>query len=283
MTGSFGSRVDSKGVLGFDRTSLFWSRPFTPLENCRLYSGTATFLRMTDQSRGSPSKLSVVEHAFSCRVKEANRSESKCHSNMRSSSYGKVESSCSGPAHWPDERTEMLLLSERSGSITRRKPKDASSFLRHRARRRTGVTTRFCPSGYQGERCFVNVASVDRILFSIPNGLNEKCKVAPFNDEEIRHVAERFMAIEENPEYRKKYATVWRENRSGAARKASALASAKCTRDPDWRRRNSRSGGGLRFILGSCRGPAEYTESDRDHIAVWHRRSAGPARGRPGP
>src|SRR5271169_4409744 len=46
------------------------------------------------------------------------RSRKHCHSNMRSSYYGKVESSCSRPAHWPDERTgDVGVKYERSGSV----------------------------------------------------------------------------------------------------------------------------------------------------------------------
>jgi hypothetical protein len=41
------------------------------------------------------------------------------------------------------------------------------------------------------------------------------------NDEQIRLTAERLMALEEDPKYRKKYATVWRANKAGAPGKHS--------------------------------------------------------------
>jgi hypothetical protein len=47
-------------------------------------------------------------------------------------------------------------------------------------------------------------------------------------DEEIRRAAESLMAMEEDPKYRKKYATVWRRNKPSAVAKHSTITSGKC-------------------------------------------------------
>ena len=61
----------------------------------------------------------VTDPAFLAHDPEPVKAQSSiCHSNMRSSYYGKVESSCSGPAHWPNERTgDVGVKHERSGSV----------------------------------------------------------------------------------------------------------------------------------------------------------------------
>jgi len=83
---------------------------------------------------GSPFRTCPIKNEFPCsplanqlvrfprilpRPEQAVKSfQAECHSNMRSSHYGKVESSCSRPAHWPDERTgDVGVKHERSGSV----------------------------------------------------------------------------------------------------------------------------------------------------------------------
>lgn len=47
------------------------------------------------------------------------------------------------------------------------------------------------------------------------------------DDEQIRRTAERLMGMEDNPKYRKKYATVWRKNKPSAIDKHSTIALGK--------------------------------------------------------
>ena len=47
------------------------------------------------------------------------------------------------------------------------------------------------------------------------------------DDEQIRRTAERFMGMEDNPKYRKKYATVWRKNKPSAIDNHSTIALGK--------------------------------------------------------
>jgi len=48
------------------------------------------------------------------------------------------------------------------------------------------------------------------------------------NDEQIRLTAERLTVMEEDPKYRKKYATVWRKTKPSTAGKQSAIPSRNC-------------------------------------------------------
>jgi len=47
------------------------------------------------------------------------------------------------------------------------------------------------------------------------------------NDEETRSIAERLITLEEDPKYRKKYATVWRTKKTGSPNKPSTAGSAQ--------------------------------------------------------